>query len=340
MQQSKQFFIGIDVSKLWFDASLMAVSNHVKQAIQSQQFSNNIDGIKAFDKWLKLACVAFNENSIVVIENTGIYHRQLWSYCSNNNLPLHIGNAAHIKWSFGIARGKSDKIDSVRLCQYAYKEADSLKAMPALDSEILLLKDLMTSRSKLLTQVNAIKTYIKELKTISDKTVKIVMEKAHKDAITGLQKSITIIEGQIRKIVEERKEIKSNYELLKSVPGIGHLTAIYLICCTANFNGNISGKQLACYAGVVPFEYSSGSSIKGRNRVHQMANKDLKKMLHLCAMSAIQHNSELKQYYQRKQQEGKNKMSIINAVRNKIALRAVAVVKNKRAYVDISPIAA
>ena len=61
---------------------------------------------------------------------------------------------------------------------------------------------------------------------------------------------------------------------------------------------------------------------------------DLKKLLHLCAVSAITHYSEFRQYYDRKKTEGKHSMSILNAIRNKIALRAVAVIKNQKKYVD------
>lgn len=64
-----------------------------------------------------------------------------------------------------------------------------------------------------------------------------------------------------------------------------------------------------------------------------MANKELKKMLHLCALTAIQHSPEFKQYYERKKAEGKNSMSVLNAIRNKIVLRAVAVVNNQKKYV-------
>src|ERR1700712_3063745 len=130
---SKQFFIGIDVSKPFFDAALMAVTDHQKQPVQTACFDNTAEGLKQFGHWLKDFKVPFTGDTLIVIENTGIYHRLLWLYCSKKHLPLHIGNAAHIKWSFGIARGKSDKIDSIRLCQYAYKESDTLKATPVLD---------------------------------------------------------------------------------------------------------------------------------------------------------------------------------------------------------------
>jgi transposase len=269
-----------------------------------------------------------------VIENTGIYHRNLWAYCSKKKLPIHIGNAAHIKWSFGIARGKNDKIDAKRLCSYAYKHADELKATPALDPVLMQLKDLMASRSKLLGQVNTNKTYIKELGNMNDKATQAALEKAYKNAIEGIARSIKDIEALIAQIIAQNGALKQNYDLLVTVPGIGRLTAVYLICCTNNFAGRISGKQLACYAGVVPFENTSGISVKGKNKVHKMANKDLKKMLHLCSLTAIQFYPEFKQYYERKKAEGKHSMCILNAIRNKIVLRAVAVVNNQKPYVE------
>lgn len=334
MNKAQQNFIGIDVSKLWFDASLLVVKSSIKQPKETGRFDNNSAGIKAFEKWLKKFRVSFDKNTMLVIENTGVYHRLLWSFCSTRNLPLYIGNAADIKWSFGIARGKNDKVDSLRLCDYAHKHFDELKPTPAINDKLLLLKDLMTSRTKLLSQKNSIKTYLKELKQINDKGVQKIMEEAHKTAIAGIEKSIKNVEAEMIKILKGDTDVLANYNLLITVPGIGHLTAIYLICCTNNFSIKITGKQLACYAGVVPFEHSSGISIKGRNRVHRMANKDLKKLLHMGAISSIQNHEEFKSYFDRKKAEGKHSMSILNAIRNKIVLRAVAVVNNQRPYVN------
>ena len=334
MKETTQFFIGVDVSKLWFDVCVLPVKNQTKLPKIAERFINDKSGIKQFDKWLKKHQVSFDHHTLLVLENTGIYHRHLWAYCSEKELPIHIGNAAHIKWSFGIARGKNDKIDAVRLSSYAQKCADDLKATPNLNSVFLQLKDWMTARTKLLSQVNSIRTYIKELKTVNDKSIQKLLEAAHKQAIAGLLQSIKNIEAAMKKIIDENEAIKINYLLLKTVPGIGHLTAVYMICCTNNFGGKITGKQLACYAGVVPFESTSGISVKGKNRVHKMANKDLKKMLHLCALSVIRFSGEFKDYYERKKAEGKHSMSVLNAIRNKIVLRAVAVVNNKTAYVD------
>ena len=86
---------------------------------------------------------------------------------------------------------------------------------------------------------------------------------------------------------------------------------------------------MACYAGVVPFSNESGT-IKKRDRISPMANKTLKKLLHLAAMNAVRYNQELKEYYIRKVAEGKNKMSVLNAVRNKLVHRIYAVVKKTK----------
>lgn len=340
MISTTKFFIGIDVSKPYFDASLLSVIAHVKQTIETARFDNTTEGIKLFDKWLKANGVSINEQSLVVIENTGIYHRLIWSFCSKKGLPIHIGNAAHIKWSFGIARGKNDKIDSIRLCKYAFKESDTLKATAALDPELLHLKDFVSARTKLLKQLSGIKISIKELSNVNEKSHQKLIEQSVKSAIQGIEKSIQNIEEQIRKIITENEAFRRNYKLLISIPGIGHITAVYLIGCTANFGGKPSGKQLACYAGVAPFEHSSGISIRGKTRVHRMANKELKRLLHLCALSVIQHNLEFKNYYNRKKDEGKHSMSILNAVRNKIVLRVAAVVKSQAPYKSNYKIAA
>jgi transposase len=334
MKKEVKFYLGMDVSKLWIDITIMCVLNYQKQPTATERFDNNAAGMKALGKWLKKHQVSFDENSLLVIENTGVYHRLVWEYCSTNGLPLYIGNATHIKWSFGIARGKNDKIDSQRLCAYAYKNADELKATPVLNPVFLKLRDMMTARSRLLAQKNSIKVYLGELKLSNSKETQLIIEKAHKAALEGIKESIKIVEKQIGEMIRQDAAIKNSYDLLVSVPGIGHLTAVYIICCTNNFICKITGKQLASYAGVAPFSNTSGTSIKGRDKVHKMANKDLKKLLHMGAISAITHIAEFKDYYNRKVKEGKHEQSVINAVRSKIALRAVAVINKQEKYVD------
>lgn len=334
-----QCFIGADISKLYFDVALITVTGKHKSPASTARFDNDAPGFKAFAKWLKSMGVV-PADTLLVIENTGIYHRLIWEYCAGAGIRICIGNAAHIKWSLGITRGKNDKVDALRLCRYATKEADELKATPNPDKAILKLKDLVRSRTLLLKQLSAGKKYLAELGTTNDKKTQALMGQVFKDAIKGLEKSIKAAEARIKEIIEANEALHTNYKLLLSVPGIGVVTAVYMLCCTANFAARPSGKQLASYAGVVPFERQSGSATKGKPKVHHMANKELKRLLHMGARSAVQHYEELRTYYERKRAEGKHDLSVINAVKNKIVLRAVAVINNQQPYVHKLKIAA
>lgn len=325
-------YLGIDVSKLSFDVSLIIVANNVKKAAVVSQFDNNTSGLKSFKSWLDDHQVSFDENSLLVIENTGIYHRLIWNFCTANLLPVFIGNAADLKWSFGIARTKNDKVDSMRLCEYAYRNHEDIKPTTGLNKALITLKDLLSNRSKLLRQKNAIKQTLGELKMSNDKATQQLLEKVNKDAIEGLKTSIKLIESEMLRLIKQDDTVFANYKRMLTVPGIGKITAIFIICCTNNFAIKVTGKQLANYAGVVPHEHKSGTSVKGRNRVHFMANKELKAILTMGALSTINTYPEFKAYYQRKMDEGKKHLQVLNAIKNKMLLRVVAVVNQQKNY--------
>ncbi|NQX86878.1 MAG: IS110 family transposase [Flavobacteriaceae bacterium] len=129
------------------------------------------------------------------------------------------------------------------------------------------------------------------------------------------------------------EKLNTAISLNTSITGIGKITALYLTIFTNMFTRYENPKQLACYCGVVPFEYSSGTSIRKRSKVNHLVNKTLKKQLHLCALVAIQYDPELKIYYNRKIEEGKSKMLVINNMRNKLVHRVCAVIKKQQHYV-------
>jgi transposase len=286
------------------------------------------------EAWLQSNEIPFTKQTLFVIENTGLYHRLLVRFCNQHQLQLCIENGAQVKWSLGIARGKSDKIDSRRLAIYAVRFADRLKPSSALHEGIQAIKDLITLRNRNQVQLSSLQTHLKELKATTDmKAVKELM-KIHAPLLKALRAAIKKIDAAIIQKIEANELTKKQYSLLLSIPCIGPVTASYLIACTNAFSTCHSGKQLACYCGVVPFEYQSGISIKGKHHVHKMANKNLKALLHLCAMSSIKYVDELRNYFNRKVEEGKHKMSILNAIRNKLVLRAFAVIKNDRPFVE------
>jgi transposase len=119
---------------------------------------------------------------------------------------------------------------------------------------------------------------------------------------------------------------------ITSIPGLGKVVAWTTITATQEFTRISEPKKFACHIGVAPFVHESGTSIRGRTRVSSMADKRMKTLFHLAAMAAIKSSQELGQYYSRKVEAGKNKMSVINAVRNKLITRVFACIKGQRDY--------
>lgn len=72
MKKRKQFFLGLDISKLFFDVALLIVYGNSKQEIPQQRFTNDTAGLQLFEQWLKRNGVIYDDNSLVIIENTGI----------------------------------------------------------------------------------------------------------------------------------------------------------------------------------------------------------------------------------------------------------------------------
>lgn len=336
-----RFYLGADISQDYIDVALrIRTEDHRLSAVQSIRIDNGKKGFIALHKWLQKAGVPFGEQALLVIENTGVYHRALMRWAGTQGLPLYIGNATGLHHSFGIVRGKDDRVDAERLCAYCVSHADTLKATAVVSEEVLRLKDLYAVRGRLIRQKAAHRQHLSALKRSEDKAVYTALEKSLRPAIKGLETSIKAVEAAIKELIKGHEAMHATYHLLLSVPGVGHVTAVYLICCTNNFSGGVSGKSLACYAGVAPFERQSGTSIRGRARVHPMANKELKKLLHQGARSVVVHKQEFRSYYERKKAEGKHDLCVINAIKNKILLRVASVVSKGRKYEEKLAVAA
>jgi transposase len=148
-----------------------------------------------------------------------------------------------------------------------------------------------------------------------------------------LDKAIDAIEAKIRDLIDSDRMLKSQHALLLSVEGVGERTAIKMIVETNAFRDFNNARKFCCHAGVAPFKYDSGSSVRSRSKVSNRADKSIKALLHMAALSvATRMKGELHEYYIRKVAEGKNKMSVLNAVRAKLVMRMFAVIKNNHAY--------
>ncbi|MFD1631005.1 transposase, partial [Pseudopedobacter beijingensis] len=194
------------------------------------------------------------------------------------------------------------------------------------------LKILLTernSRVKMKKQLVKQQHDYKLMKTISlDKE----LLKLNKKMIEVIDGQISKIESDIEKIIQFDDQMKAQSELIRSVPGVGKVVSWMMIAKTEGFTAINNPRKMACYCGVVPFDFKSGTSLRYKPKVSVFADKSMKSVLHLAAMSAIRLNNDLRVYYKRKVDEGKNKMSVLNAVRNKIIHRIFALIKNQTMY--------
>lgn len=326
MKQYKYFF-GVDVSKKTVDITLF----NEQQTIH-RQFINNTAGMEELQHWLG----ELNQNgseTLFCMETTGLYCFPLTQFLADNGIDIWIEHAAQIKKSTSLDRGKNDKIDSRRIALYAAKNLDRLRLWKPMSTTLEKIKHLAGLRERLVETKKRLATPIKEFEEMGNVAMAKLLTKTIKNSLSAIDKDIVNVEVKIIDIVNEDDNLKQLFRLITSVVGIGFVTGINLLIYTKGFTVLTETRKLACYCGVAPFEYSSGTSIRGKTKVHFMANRKLKCNLHMASLSAIKLDADLKTYYERKVSEGKNKMSVLNAVRNKLLARVIAVVNNKKEYV-------
>lgn len=326
-----KFIVGIDVSKLVLDAVLILTDE--KDNIHHIQVSNDKTGLSELLKWLK-KFKGFDLNStIFCMEHTGLYNYSLLSFLSHHQCRIWLENPVQIKKSLGVQRGKNDKIDAKRIAMYALKNMDQVKLWQPAREVIDQIKHLTSLRERLVESKKRLMVPVDEIKQCGDKAMARMLEKSMSHAIKGIDKDIKQTEKKIKEVIDSDDHLKKLFALVSSVVGIGFVSAINLLIYTNEFTSFTDPRSFACYSGIAPFEHSSGSSVRGRTRVSHMANKKMKTLLHLASLTAVKFDAELRQYYERKIEEGKNKMSILNAIRNKLVHRIFAVVKRGFAYV-------
>lgn len=320
--------IGIDVSKLTVDVFIHSTKDKAC-------FENTIKGLNQLIKWVFLTSHYSREKVLFVFEHTGIYAEHLTNALSKKQLCYSAISGLAIKKSLGITRGKDDAIDAQRIALYAYRLREELEADQPVDPVIKKMKTLSTLRKRMVRERAGYIASLKEYKRIFKSKDHQFICSVQTRMIKTLDKEIETIELKIKDLINQDVDLKKLYDLILSVKGVGAVTAVSLIVHTHKFNKFKTWRKFASYCGIAPFPYRSGSSIRGRTKVSNLANKEIKTLLNMCALSAIKHNPEMRIYYQKRVELGKHKMSTINIIRNKLVARIFAVVKRGTQYVEV-----
>jgi transposase len=307
------YYIGIDVSKAWLD---IAVISQEHELLRSDRIDNTVKAISYYVRSLPGKA----KTALFCLENTGKYGNAFLQVTATMHLNTWVEHPLQIKRSQGMTRGKTDVQDAIRIAQYAFRFQDKVLLWKPEEKVITQLKELQSKRDLL------IKTYrmLKQSTTGKDSVLQ--------QPLTALQKSIDKVEAKIEAVIEMDTKLQSQYKLLNSVPGIGKVVATRLLVTTKAFTQFTDPRKLACYMGIAPFPYQSGSSIKYKNRVSRLGDQKLKSLLNMSAWNAIRSVPILKAYFERKVAQGKNKMSVINAVRNKLLAMALSVIRRNQPF--------
>lgn len=319
--------IGIDVSKKAIDVHIHGKGVH-------REFGNCPKGIKKMIGWAFKTTDRAEDETIFVFEHTGLYSLKLAVALSKQEIKYAEVPGLEIKRSLGLARGKDDKVDAARIALYAYRLRDEVEPSQLPPEHLQSLKRLLSLRDRLVKQRAGFKSSLKEEKRVLVQKDNKTLLGIQGEMIGLLSKKIEKIEKEMEEIVKEDQGLDEMYKLITSIKGVGPQTALYMIVYTQGFAGFENWRKFASYCGVAPFPNSSGTSIRGKTRVSHLANKKIKSLLDMCSKTALQHNPEIKQYYNRRLEQGKNEMSTINVIRNKLLARIFAVVERGTPYVD------
>jgi transposase len=329
----KKEVIGIDVSKLTLDVSIHSLKHHFIVSNNPAGFSKLLQVI-----WKELP--GTKENLFFCFEDTGKYSLPLCIFLNGEKLNFTMVPALEIKRSLGLARGKSDKKDAGFIALYAWRKRDEIKPTVFPAGVIIRIKQLLSLRNKLVKHKKAYQTAMCDIQDYFKEGDSQFYLDVNKRVIKSLSSEMKSIEKEIETIIKSDPEVHKNYKILKTVPGIGKIIAFYLIAYTHNFTKFENARKFCCYCGIAPFENRSGTSLKGRTKVNPLANKMIKALLNMGALSAARNYPEFRSYYNQRVENGYNKMSTVNIIRNKIVFRAFSVIKRGSPYVNLHKFAA
>lgn len=326
-------FIGIDVSKSTLDVHLKPIGCY-------KAFSNDPHGFIAMVEWIMDQAGKFCHKELVFgLEHTGLYSENLILFLDQHDFAFMVIPGLELKRSLGIRRGKSDKADARNIAEYIYEKREKIKLYKLPSQTLDRLKKLASLRERMVKERAAYQVRMEEyLDQFPDSTFETYLQ-TQQEIIYCFNSQIERVEKDIERLIKEDSSLSDQYKLINSIKGVGPQTAIMMIILTNGFSSFDNWRKFASYAGIAPFPNQSGT-FNGRTKTNKLANKRIKSLLTMCASTAIQFNPEMRKYYENRVQMGKNKMSTLNIIRNKLLARIFAVITRNTPYVEIHKYAA
>jgi transposase len=311
--------LGLDIAKLKFNACLARESGKLRHKV----FPNTAAGFSQLSDWLSRQGV---EQVHACLEATGTYGDSLATYLHERGHTVSVVNPAAVKAyaQSHLSRTKTDRVDAALIAGFCAERrppawqppAPELRELQALVRRLDSLVEMRTMEENRLSSgiaVEAVRESVEEL-------------------IAHLSEQIKRTEALIRSHINNHPGLRRQRELLDSIPGIGEATAAALLAEVPDIKQYKSARQVAAFAGLVPRERQSGSSIRGRVRLSKIGNARLRKALYFPAITALRCSPFFQAWAEGLRQRGKSKMSVIGAAMRKLVHLAYGVLKTGRPF--------
>jgi transposase len=302
---TQEIFVGIDISKARLDVAVLP-------GPQAWSVANSDEGLA--ELIAKLA--QLGTPALVLMEATGGLERRILALLAAVNLPviaINPRNARDFAKSVGLL-AKTDRIDAHALALFAERVRPSCRPLP--DEQTRELQDLISRRRQMIDMLTAEQNRLGTVDT----------SKVRRQIVTHidwLKKRIHIIDYDLDQAIKSSPAWQEKADLLKSVPGVGRVTALTFLSQLPEL-GSLSHKQIAALVGVAPFNSDSGT-MRGKRRVWG-GREGIRAVLYMATLTAVRFNVPVRAFYQRLRAAGKvPKVALIAAMRKLLTiLNAVA----------------
>jgi transposase len=302
--------LGIDVAKLKLDVALLT-----EDKPRTKRFENSPKGFQALQAWLlslQLPQVS------VCLEATGSYGEAVALFLHDQGHFVSLVNPLRIKGyaATKLQRNKTDKADALLIADFCVTQNPALWTPPAPE-----IRELQAFTRR----IEALAEMLQMEKNRLD-SAPLETHPSLKRVITALEEEIARLQKQIDQHLNQHPHLKTQSDLLQTIPGIGGKTA-QLLLSELEFGRYQSARQLAAAAGVTPRKQESGTSLK-RTNLSKLGNGRVRKALYFPAIVATRHNQIIKEFANRLRKNGKTTMQIVCAAMRKLLHQAYGVLKN------------
>jgi len=318
-------FIGIDVAAATFTA---AVGGSPWQVLAPpQEFSNNLEGFRAFMDWLAEHHVD-RRKAVACMEATGVYGEALAHFLAAQKITLSMEPPLKVKRAFETTGPKTDAVDSLQIAEYAYRFADELQGWQPQGEIFEQIQALLAAREQLVRQRTANKN---ALATLERKWVKTpAADKAHQQIIESLNKEIKAIEKELHRLIDQDPDLRQRLGLLLTIPGVGLLLGAHMLLLTRDSQ---DPREVASHLGLAPHQHRSGTSVYRQTQSRHFGPPAPRKLLYLAACSIRTHHPMFQHYFRRKTEQGKAPRLVLNNIQNRLLRIICAVLRDNQPFI-------